>query len=151
MIHRKTSNRKSWDFIGKEGWSIGVSLDHYRCQRVIPQDAKVKKISDTVEFCHQTITTPVVTPEDRIPHGITTLKYALTDEPTAQSDAQQQYIAALCNASNSWATSNEKPDPDITIPRPTPSQTRSSMKLIESNLKQPAITHHPYPRVPNEM
>ena len=106
MIHRKTSNRKSWDFIGKEGWSIGVSLDHYRCQRVIPQDAKVKKISDTVEFCHQTITTPVVTPEDRIPHGITTLKYALTDAPTAQSDAQNQAIADLSDASNSWTAPN---------------------------------------------
>ena len=29
MIHRKTSTRKSWDFRGKEGWSIGVALDRY--------------------------------------------------------------------------------------------------------------------------
>ena len=88
MIHQKTCNRNSWDFRGKEGCSIGVSFDHYRCQRVIPQGIKSKKISDTVEFCHQTITTPVVTPKHRILHGITRLTDYLTDAPTAYSDAQ---------------------------------------------------------------
>ena len=63
MIHRKTSNRKSWDFRGEDGWSIGTALDHYRRQRFIPKDTKAEKISDTVEFRHQTINTPVVTPE----------------------------------------------------------------------------------------
>ena len=59
-----------------------------------------------MEFCHQTITTLVVTLEDRIIHGLTTLADALTDASTAQSDAQRQSIVALCNAYNSWATPN---------------------------------------------
>ena len=68
---------------------IGVSLDNYRFQRVIPQDTKSEQISDTVEFRHQTITTPVVAPEYRILRGLTTLTDALTDVPTAQSDSQR--------------------------------------------------------------
>ena len=87
IIHRKTSNRKSWYFRGKEGCSIGVDLYHYQCQRIIPHDTKAYQIFDTVEFRHQTITTPVVTPEYRILHGITTLIYAITDAPTSQSGA----------------------------------------------------------------
>ena len=62
IIHRKTSNRKSWYFRGKEGCSIGVDLYHYQCQRIIPHNTKSEQIFDTVEFRHQTIPNPVVTP-----------------------------------------------------------------------------------------
>ena len=79
--------RKLWDFRGKEGWCIGVALDHYRYQRVIPKNTKDEKISNTVEFRHKTITNPVVTPEYSIIHGLTTLTDALIDAPTDQSDA----------------------------------------------------------------
>ena len=27
------SNQLLWSFRGREGWSVGVSLEHYRCQR----------------------------------------------------------------------------------------------------------------------
>ena len=37
LIHAKPGKRKSWDFRGKDGWSVGVSLKHYRCQLVIPK------------------------------------------------------------------------------------------------------------------
>ena len=83
MIHRKISNCKSWDFIGKYGWSIGVALDHYLCKQAIPQDTKAEKKFNTVEFRHQTITTAVVTPGYCILHEITTLTDALTDATTA--------------------------------------------------------------------
>ena len=109
-----------------------------------------QKISNTVEFRHQTITTPVVTPEDRILHGLTMLVDALADAPTAQSDAQLQPIAALHDASTSWAAPNERPDPAFPILRPTPAQTRCAIKILERELKQPDITHHPTPRMPNE-
>ena len=56
MIHKKSSTRHSWDFCGKEEWSVKVTFEHYRCNRVIAKDTKAKAISDTVEFCHQFIT-----------------------------------------------------------------------------------------------
>ena len=40
MIHKKISNRKPWEFISKEGWSVGVYLEHYRYQLVIPADTR---------------------------------------------------------------------------------------------------------------
>ena len=62
MIHKKTSNGKSWDFHSKEGWSVGVSFEHYRCQLLIPADMREINASGTVEFLHHFITTPTLTP-----------------------------------------------------------------------------------------
>ena len=102
-----------------------------------------------MEFRHKTITTPVVTPEDHILHGITTLTNALTDAPMAHLYAQRQAIAALHKAYTSLATPNERPDPSIPIPRPNPAKTRRAMKLLERDIKHPNITHQIAPRVPN--
>ena len=103
-----------------------------------------------MEFHHQTITTLVITPKDRIPHGLSTFTDALTDAPTAHSDAQRQAIAALYDAFNSWANPNERPDPAVPITRPTPTQIRRVMKIQERKLKQPVINHQPTTRVPNK-
>ena len=67
----------------------------------------------------------------------------------SQIDPHHKIIAALRNASNSWAAPNERPEPSVPILRPTPTQTRRTMKILERKLKQPAITHHPTPRVHN--
>ena len=32
IAHLKSDARNSWDFCGKGGWSISMSLEHYRCQ-----------------------------------------------------------------------------------------------------------------------
>ena len=87
MINHKASNCKSWDYIGREVWSVGVALDHYQCQWIIPHNTKVDKISDTVELRHQTTTTPMVNPKDRILHGLKTITDDLMDLPKSQSDA----------------------------------------------------------------
>ena len=95
-----------------------MAPDHYQCQLIIPHDIKSKKISDTVEFRRQNITTPVVTPEDRILHGLTMITNSLMYSPTAQLYAQIQSIKSLHDASASWASLDETPTPTITIPLP---------------------------------
>ena len=40
IIHKKASRRHSWDFRGKDGWSVGAEMDHYRCQKVEAKDTK---------------------------------------------------------------------------------------------------------------
>ena len=46
IIHKKTGNRSSWDYKGKEGWGCGVVKDHYRCQNGIAKDTSVTQVSD---------------------------------------------------------------------------------------------------------
>ena len=103
MIHKKTSNLKSWDFRSKEGWSVGVLFEHYRCQLVIPADTRDISVSDTVEFLHHFITTPTLTPEDRILHGINTLSNSIQDKPSITYYEQIQAITKLQDMCTGWA------------------------------------------------
>ena len=103
MIHKKTSNRKSWNFCSKEGWSVGVSFEHYRCQLVIPADTREINFSDTVEFLHHFITTSTLIPEDRILHGINTLSSAIKDRPTATYEEKIKAITKLRDICTGWA------------------------------------------------
>ena len=50
IAHLKPDVRNSWDFRGEDGWSIGISLEHYRCQRWVSKATHEAKVSDTVEF-----------------------------------------------------------------------------------------------------
>ena len=112
MLHKKTSNRNSWDFRRKEVWSVGVSLEHYRCQLVIPADAREINVSDTVEFLHKFITYPTITPEDCILHRLNTLSGAIKDAPTATYDAQIKDITTLCDICTGWAGNDTLANPE---------------------------------------
>ena len=79
-------------------------------------------ISDTVEYRHQSITGPTVTPADRILHGIYTLTNALTDASSAVHDAQLNAIIALGDACQSWAR-HSKPGPQQHVRQPSPPHT----------------------------
>ena len=48
MIHKKIGVRHSQYCQGKEGWSVGASLEHYRCQQVVAAETRVVQVSDTV-------------------------------------------------------------------------------------------------------
>ena len=37
IVHKKIGLWQSWDFRGKDGWSVGVLMTHYLCQHVIPK------------------------------------------------------------------------------------------------------------------
>ena len=103
MIHKKKSNRNSWNFCSKEGWSVGVSFEHYRCQLVIPADTQEINVSDTVEILHKFITTPTRTPEYCILHGLNTLSGTIKDVPTATFEAQIKAITKLRDICTGWA------------------------------------------------
>ena len=84
MRHQRTQKnraRKSWDFRGAAGWYVGVAHQHYRCHTIVAKATRAVQIYDTVEFRHQHLTQPEVTPMDRIVHGVNTLTCALNDAP----------------------------------------------------------------------
>ena len=70
IIHKKTSQRHTWDFCGRKGWILGTAMESYQCDRVIPWDTMTVTISDTVEYWYDHLTIPSVMPADRILHGL---------------------------------------------------------------------------------
>ena len=107
MQHHRTQKkgtRNSWYFRGAAGWYVGVALQHYQCHNIVDKATRAVQISDTVEFRHQHLTQPEVTPMDRIVHGVSTLTCALKDAPQIVCDNHLFAIHALQQAVQHWTT-----------------------------------------------
>ena len=89
-----------------DGWSIGVSLEHYRCQRVVTKESRAERVSDTVEFRHHRTMTPMVTPEDRVIRSIEQLVSVLKGDKLSATEAQMKAIETLQNTLNNWSDGN---------------------------------------------
>ena len=109
---------------------------------MIPADTREINVSDTVEFLHNFITTPTLTPEDRILYGINTLSSTIQDRPTATYEAQIQAITKLWDMCIGWAgiyTPHKSQVQEQTSPR-------NHSPRVE-NLQHPQKSQQP-PRVP---
>ena len=103
IVHTKPGRRQSWDFRGRDGWSVGASMTHYRCQSVIPKLTRSMVISDTTEFRHHHITQTSVTPEDRVLHGLQQLTADLQGAPYSISGDQIRALQSLKDTLTNWA------------------------------------------------
>ena len=107
-IHNTSNTRKSWDQRGREGFSIGPALQHYRCIQVIDAKTKALIITDTAEYLHRYLTQPQITTEDRMTHAIQFLTAAMKDVPAIICNSQLAAIdAARTIFSNGTIQSNQ--------------------------------------------
>jgi hypothetical protein len=67
----------TWAEHATDGWCIGTSTEHYRCNRIYVKKTKSKRISDTVNFKHKYITQPTLTQADTKVKVIDDLTHAL--------------------------------------------------------------------------
>jgi len=137
-------------------------MQSYRCDRVIAKDSLAVCVSDTVEYRHEHLTIPTVTPADRILHGLHNLTGALANVPTTRSDAQLRAISELRAACHRWLpTQDEKPanPADTTTPSapmeaisspsprlhpmPVKAMPRRSPQLPPATVQPPTIPYEP--------
>ena len=111
IIHKKTSQRHTWDFHTRKGWSLGAAMKSYQCDRIMPRNTMAVTISDTVEYRYDHLTIPSVTPADQIMDGLHLLTGALVDAPTARCDVQLKAIGDLRKACQWWQASSPMWDP----------------------------------------
>ena len=64
VVHAKPSDRTSWGFHGRDGWTIGPSLEHYRCIKSYIPATKSEINCDTLAFSPHDIPMPKVSTED---------------------------------------------------------------------------------------
>jgi hypothetical protein len=77
MAHVKPKNRRTWDFHGEVGYSIGTLMEHHRCFNVYIVKTRATSISDSVFFKHQYITNPQIMPETIVMKAAAELTSAL--------------------------------------------------------------------------
>eukprot|EP00804_Cyclotella_cryptica_P017822 CCRYP_001229-RA/>CCRYP_001229-RA protein AED:0.18 eAED:0.18 QI:0/0/0/0.66/1/1/3/0/737 len=145
IIHNKTATRKSWDFRGRDGFSIGPALHHYRCFQVVDSATNCVVISDTVEFRHSYLNQPAVTYDDRLLHAINYLSSVIADAPSSALDSQFQAITALRNLFANWNTTpTAKPPVSPPLQHPAP----PSRALTEPQSPRVVPTPVPVPTLP---
>ncbi len=64
--HVKPDNRRSWDARANAGFNLRTSMEHHRCYRLYITKMQAMQLRDTVNFKHQCITNPTVSPESLI-------------------------------------------------------------------------------------
>ncbi len=64
--HIKPDDRRSWDARADAGFNLKTSMEHHRCYRVYITKTQAMQVSNTVNFKHQYITNPTVSPESLV-------------------------------------------------------------------------------------
>jgi hypothetical protein len=89
QVHVKPDNRHTWDAWADSGFNLGTSMEHHRCYRVYITKTRATRISDTVAFQHQYITTPTISPESCVIAAAQQLTAALKGSiPTGNNTAE---------------------------------------------------------------
>ncbi len=64
--HVKLNNHLSWDTRSEPGFNLGTSMEHHQCFRVYVMRTRATRISNTIVFKHQYITSPTISPESHV-------------------------------------------------------------------------------------
>jgi hypothetical protein len=66
QTHVKPDDRLSWDTRSKPGFNLGTYMEYHQCFRVYVARTRATRISNTVLFKHQYITSPTISPESHV-------------------------------------------------------------------------------------
>ena len=116
------------------GWSVGVTLKHYRCHHVIPKCTQTMTIYDTAELRHHHLNQHSVMPDDRVLHGMQRLTSALQGAQSSESDGQMTAIQEIQDALN-----NRGVEMTFTNQEPEQSQALPSTKDKWDNHQSPRV------------
>ncbi len=98
QILNSKERRQSWEEHSLDGWYLRTSLDHYRSYCIFVKRTNNERISNSVNFKHQYLTQPKVTPADVAIKAIKDLTDALKGEKGEkgkQSDDEFEALARL--------------------------------------------------------
>ena len=99
LMHLKPVRRHSWGYHTLKTWYFAPALKHHRVVKGVTKSGAVR-LTDTWKFKHHAISTPTITPVDRITKATRDLNAAINGHTTAppdELDAIQQLHALIVN------------------------------------------------------
>jgi hypothetical protein len=66
QMHVKPNARLSWDTRSEPGFNLGTSMEQHQCFRVYVMRTRATRISNTIIFKQQYITSPTISPESHV-------------------------------------------------------------------------------------
>ena len=82
VAHTHPSIRASWQMHGEQGWSIGPSLQHYRCIKCFFPKTRSERDVNTVTFFPKAIKFPEIHLDDFLKQAATDIIAILTSPPS---------------------------------------------------------------------
>ena len=79
LIHERSSDRKSWDPHGKDGFYIGPKLQHYRCYNILVTATGATRTSDTIAWFPKQCIMPGGSPKEILSEAINDLIKSLNN------------------------------------------------------------------------
>eukprot|EP00957_Ditylum_brightwellii_P025154 1903466-Ditylum_brightwellii.AAC.1 len=77
IVHKKSTHHDSWAYQGVEGWTIGPSLEHYRCVKCYTSDTVAEVDADTVKLIPHRMPMPSFNDEDAIKQAMSDITHIL--------------------------------------------------------------------------
>ncbi len=66
QMHIKPDDRLPWDTRSEPGFNLCTSMEHHQCFRLYVTRTRAARISKTIVFKHQYITSPMISPESHV-------------------------------------------------------------------------------------
>jgi hypothetical protein len=153
IAHEKPGKRRTWAPHGKNGYSLGPAMHHYRCQHVYISATASERIVDTLEFFPHNYQMPQLSSTDRLLMAAKDMTGALQNPypEVPFTNVGDDTISALTELGNIFKFKlrktqpttlpaappmvnlrpclTESSNPILSSPMPPPRQTRSQTKI----------------------
>ena len=132
IIHAKPNQRSSWQFHGKEAWTIGPSLNHYRCIRCFIPTTRTEVDVDTLVLLPTRYFLPKTTLDDHIRHVAAKLLRLLSNNkhPLPGLKILPSTYTALINLQNIFKYNLTQSPPSLQVqPNKQPRMMIHSQKI----------------------
>ena len=97
QIHEKTDKRGTWAYHCVDGWYLFTSPEHYRVHNCHVKATKKERLTDTIQFKHKHITSPSLSPQDKLMNAIANCKAALLGATHEQSNHELNELKTIVN------------------------------------------------------
>jgi hypothetical protein len=101
MVYVKPSKQHTWGYHAIKAWYFAPALNHYRCVKVVT-DTSTVRTTDTFKFLHHALSTPTITPTDRIITTTKHLKQAIENHTTPGPNELQAIAALKAQSLHHW-------------------------------------------------
>ena len=146
LLHKKTKDRKSWEYHGKKGWTIGPSLEHYRCIRCYNPDTLSEVDTDTLDLIPNVTPIPKFSDTDAIKQAVSDIVHILrhpskNNIPTVfKGDKVQEAFSKVATLLSRNSTTEPPPLKTYTTPVPrVPIKTKLTKGYYNNTAPEPRV------------
>lgn len=147
LVHDQPHMHRTFAQCCRKAFVIGTSFEHYQCWRFWLTSTRATHISGAAFFKHKYITSPYVTPEDRViavAQAIAKTRDSRTQPNLHPSPLQsltdlQHIFQQAATAYNAYSTTHRIPDdpPRVAVVTPPPSSPATPPRVARPTLAHP--------------